>query len=287
MLRGRTGKIVRKVDRFFKQPSTQKTQGPRPGLPPARRKSIAAWRGRGEGSFGAPAASEIPREYTRALQLANAAAATSYLIAQRAKGLVPSPLWCFAEAYARSNTERPFVTRALTTGFLAGMGDVMAQFVQRDVTRSRNSIREGGGSSRESQPWYDPQRTLVMASWGTIASGPFNHFWYMWLDRSIALPRLAHSVGLKIVLDHVVYFPVLVGFFAWTDFFRGRAESASDAVVSAVFNEQLMPLMRANVVAWTGVHMLTFTMIPAAYHVLWVSVASLFWSGYCSSVSED
>jgi hypothetical protein len=269
----------------MRQPSTRSSLQRPPIGAPARRKTISAWRGR-EGSCGAGAASEIPHEFTRALQLASAAAATSIMVAQRAKGIVPKSFWTFAESYARYNTERPLMTRVLTTAVLAGTADVFAQYITSGRWRRRSKGAEGEGAG-ERKPWYDPKRTLVMASWGLVGSGPFNHFWYMWLDRAVVLPRLAHSVGLKIVLDHVVYFPVLIGYFAWTDFFRGRAPTVSEALVGAAFSDKLMPVMRANVISWTAVHVLTFTIIPPQYHVLWVSVASLFWSGYCSSATES
>eukprot|EP00967_Tisochrysis_lutea_P135044 scaffold239131_cov26-Tisochrysis_lutea.AAC.1 len=283
MLRGRTGRVARRVERCVRQPATRSSLAHRPPIgAPARRKTISAWRGRGEGSCGAGAAPEFPVEFTRALQLASAAAATSILAMQRAKAMVPKSFWTLTEAYARANTDRPLATRVVTTALLSAAGDVMAQA----ITSEAAPVRAGGaGTSRE--PWYDPRRTLVMASWGLIGSGPFNHFWYMWLDRSVALPRLTHSVGLKIALDHIVYFPVLVGFFAWTDYWRGRVETVGDALISAVFSDKLIPVMQANVVAWTGVHVLTFTIIPPQYHVLWVSVASLFWSGFCSCATED
>lgn len=285
MLRGRTGRVARKVERCMRQPSTRSTLQRPPIGAPARRKTISAWRGRGEGSYGAGAASEIPHEITRALQFASAAAATSIMVAQRAKGIVPKSFWRFAESYARSNSERPLMTRVLTTAFLAGTGDVFAQFMARD--RDLRSRGADGGSSEQPKPWYNPRRTLVMSSWGLVASGPFNHFWYMWLDRAVSLPRLVHSVGLKICLDHVVYFPVLVCYFAWTDYFRGRADTVADALAGAAASDKLMPVMRANVVSWTAVHVLTFTIVPAQYHVLWVSMASFFWSGYCSSATES
>jgi hypothetical protein len=231
------------------------------------------------------AASEIPHEFTRALQLASAAAATSILVAQRVKGVLPKSFWRFAESYARSNSERPLMTRVLTTSLLAGTGDVFAQYMASD---RRLWVRgSDGGSSDQRKPWYNPWRTLVMSSWGLVGSGPFNHFWYMWLDRAVALPRLAHSVGLKIVLDHVVYFPVLICYFAWTDYFRGRAATVADALAGAAASDKLMTVMWANVVSWSAVHVLTFTIVPAPYHVLWVSLCSFFWSGYCSSATES
>mmetsp|Transcript_31747 Transcript_31747/g.105093 ORF Transcript_31747/g.105093 Transcript_31747/m.105093 type:complete len:344 (+) Transcript_31747:449-1480(+) len=213
----------------------------------------------------------------------SAAAGASYMLGLRARSAVPSSVHRAADAYARANTERPLLTRAVTTAVLAAIGDLLAQSV---ASAPRAESSAGPSSSSSGGGGCDLRRTAVMAGWGGVCAGPFNHFWYNWLERAVVLRNPMHAVGLKIALDHVAYAPVLVGFFAWTDLLQGRAATPHDALRQAVCSEHLAPTLRANVVAWTAVHALTFTVVPPPYHVLWVSVNSVFWSAYCSSVSE-
>ena len=278
MLRGRNSNVTRLIRGGIpRQPTTRRG---RPFRAPLRRKATGAqppWAPHGY------VVSETPHEYRYALQLASAAAGASYMLGLRARSAVPSSVHRAADAYARANTERPLLTRAVTTAVLAAIGDLLAQSV---ASAPRAEASSAGPSSSSGGGGCDLRRTAVMAGWGGVCAGPFNHFWYNWLERAVVLRNPMHAVGLKIALDHVAYAPVLVGFFAWTDLFQGRAPTPHDAFRQAVCSEHLAPTLRANVVAWTAVHALTFTVVPPPYHVLWVSVNSVFWSAYCSSVSE-
>lgn len=95
------------------------------------------------------------------------------------------------------------------------------------------------------KPW-DAQRTAKMAAFGMCLHGPFGHYWYGFLDRTVmtAAPTSAAAVATKTAIDQIVCAPVFTAvFFGSMKAMDGKAHEIKEEVTN-----KLWPTMKVN---WT------------------------------------
>ena len=172
--------------------------------------------------------------------------------------------------YTTMLERRPLVTRMVTTGTTAILGDALCQAV----------IEKKGLSE------YDFARTLRLGVWAGFATGSFLHVWVKFLNRVSPLGGSNKVVsGLKrMALDMTVGFPIIIGgFFAGCSMLEGR----NFTEISNKVKLQFWPTLKKGYVVFPIASILTHTLFPPTHHVLVINFLTLFWLVYLSSVQHS
>lgn len=95
------------------------------------------------------------------------------------------------------------------------------------------------------KPW-DARRTAKMGAFGLCIHGPFGHYWYTFLDRTImtAAPTSARAVATKTAVDQIFLAPIFTSVF----FGAMKAMDGKPDEVTSEVKEKLWPTMKVN---WT------------------------------------
>lgn len=171
--------------------------------------------------------------------------------------------------------DQPLLTKALTSGVICALGEVLASLVKN---QSRNKRNLGYLSLR---------RIILHASYGMLVSGPIYHLWYNLLDQvslstrkeTTKLLRQRRSVGLKVLIDQFVFSPIflLVTLFYLKYFRRLDAKYA----VRSIRNHYFVALLTSWKL-WIPANVINFNAVPVNYQVLYGNLVSLWWNIYLS-----
>lgn len=158
-----------------------------------------------------------------------------------------------------------FATNVVSCGVLMGLGDLTVQSIERMAN-----------TERLSQPIHW-NRTLRAASIGVVM-GPFNHLWYMYLDK--VLPgRDTVTVFKKILADQVVASP----FFAFTYFMGiGTLEGQPVTVSWTDFKAKFWTVYKADWTVWPAAQTINFFLLPPQYRVVYVAMVTYGWNTFLS-----
>jgi len=228
--------------------------------------------------------------------------------------------------YENALIDNPITTKAITSGVLASVGDLIAQ-VSAHQTTKRTTVIENDDNNDGLKPTfdYDMARGLCFLVFGAAYTGVFQHYWFdflgshiaqwgetlqLWGPSHVSIPVRA-VYGLK---EWWAYFDVVAAF---------EADSPSNAAVATAklaVNQFLMiptvymplffavtgslakldleqstdrakdmyiPLLQRNYFYWLPVQFFQFLVVPANYQILFISVASLVWTVILSSLATD
>eukprot|EP00057_Strongylocentrotus_purpuratus_P010615 XP_011665089.1 PREDICTED: mpv17-like protein 2 [Strongylocentrotus purpuratus] len=111
-----------------------------------------------------------------------------------------------------------------------------------------------------------------------IALGPFNHYWYVYLDRF--LPGIAAStVATKIVLDEIIASPVLtISFLVGLGLCEGKPLSDCGTMVK----EKFPTIWMMDLIVWTPAQWINFRCLPFPVRVVYVNTLDMMWSMFLS-----
>ncbi|KAH6574361.1 hypothetical protein BASA50_001697 [Batrachochytrium salamandrivorans] len=169
--------------------------------------------------------------------------------------------------YRRQLKRQPLATQALTTGFLFGTGDLIAQTaVEQTPLTSIDAIR-----------------TARLTLFGTTICGPAMVIWYRLLSKNILLASPMQTLAARVSLDQLVFAPsFLAVFFAATGLMEGRSFSEVGTKLSAGYPDALV----SNYKLWPAVQMINFYLVPLHYQALFVNVIALGWNTYLSVLNR-
>lgn len=165
----------------------------------------------------------------------------------------------------------PLATNMLSTGFLFGTGDCLAQNI-------------GDGD-------YDYSRTLRAVIYGGIIFAPMGDRWYKIIDkvkfpnRSITPKTLrVYDTILKVGLDQLVFAP-FVGiplYYTMMTFFEFRPTPIQEAQRRIHVN--WWETLKTNWLVWPTFQLFNFGLIPVQLRLLLVNIISIGWNCYLSYV---
>jgi protein Mpv17 len=213
------------------------------------------------------------------------------------------------KAYQVLLRTHPWKTKALTSSFITGFSDVCLQVYEQNSDRqvcmqrpaqqySEDSStalhRDGEDVCREDShgalaksswlPDLEVSRTLTLAAVGLIYSGPLNHLWFASLEKLIRTQHQMGSVMLKLVVDQVMFVPVAISGYLTV---RGVLEHKSESEIHAQLQEKLVPATQAAWQFWPFVNLISFSVVPVMYRVLFGNVCAIFWNARLSSISSQ
>ena len=214
----------------------------------------------------------------------------------------PTSLLDFGSLFSAYNgmlQDEPLLTKALTAGTLAATGDMVAQ----RLSASRSHIL----SYEDRQPLfefeYDARRGATFALFGAAYTGSFQHFWFGWLNDHLmitietaemaiapwapgGLPAPSPEIlaAAKVAVNQFVVIPLLYMplYFALTGLLGGLDAEAALTRMKYLY----VPLLRRNYVFWLPIQFVQFFALPPAWHVPFLSVASLVWTCVLSTLGS-
>lgn len=161
--------------------------------------------------------------------------------------------------YLKSLERKPLQTKAITAGFLSGASDVVAQTL----------------TSNGPLHW---RRTLAIAAFGFLWSGPSNHYWQNFLEKFFKGRRDGATVVQKVVTDQVVYGPIcnvlLISYLSLV--VEGRSARATKQRL-----RQDYPRIQLNGwKVWPLAALINYRYVPLKLRVLFVNMVAFCWSTF-------
>ncbi|KAK7928364.1 Mpv17/PMP22 family protein [Apiospora marii] len=174
------------------------------------------------------------------------------------------PLTRGAEAYARAQRRRPWVTQVATMLVIYLCADISAQQI----------------SGKDEHEYARTARSLTI---GGVAAIP-GHIWFVFLSQHFNYPSKVLSVAVKVAINQAVFTPLFN-----TYFFGGQALLSGDSL------EQAWDRVRATVPVsvvnsckvWPAVTAVSFAYLPLEYRALFAGVVAVGWQTYLSFLNRQ
>lgn len=163
------------------------------------------------------------------------------------------------------------------------LGDMLTQWnAQKSATGDHQDV----GSIIEN---WDVERTARQGMFGALVGAPICHFWFPMLEQLVPLTgdgfELFSHVAERVMVDQLLSGPInLILFLSWMSYLEDF--SATKAMQKCA--DEMPTLYPKALMTWVPVHMLTFSVIPDEYRVLWIGLVSILWGAVLSdSASGD
>eukprot|EP01034_Spumella_vulgaris_P023565 gene23565-29793_t len=155
------------------------------------------------------------------------------------------------DAYKSALQSAQLQTKALSSMVIALLGELIAASIKAQKSKSKKIV-------------IDFKRVAIFGVYGLAFAGPFFHWWYAFLERSVASLRLkqpALSFAVKLATNQLVMTPPTV-------------------------KRQYAVALFTNWKVWTVAQTVNFTVVPLDYRVLFGNVVALWWNTYLSVTSS-
>ncbi|KAK3294201.1 uncharacterized protein B0H64DRAFT_181702 [Chaetomium fimeti] len=172
------------------------------------------------------------------------------------------PLTRAAQAYARAQRKRPYVTQVCTSLAIYLCSDISAQSM--------------GGRD------YDPTRTARSLMIGSISAIP-SYNWFVWLSESFNYRSRLLSLATKVVVNQICFTPV------FNTYFFGMQALLSGATLPETWERitKTVPVSCLNSCKlWPAVTAFTFAFLPLEYRPVFGGVIAVGWQTYLSYLNR-
>jgi len=174
-----------------------------------------------------------------------------------------SMLGRLASRYDGALRSHPLLTKAVTSGVIASLGDACTQKLIENQA-------------------FDFARNARFTALGAGLVAPALHVWYGYLGRLIPGTGLVETTK-RVALDQFAFSPVFIGLFFTS---LGGLERKQPQEIKNQLEEIWVPTIYSNWAWWIPVQIVNFGAVPAAYQVLFANGAGLIWNSYLSYVSQ-
>ncbi|CAL1385847.1 unnamed protein product [Linum trigynum] len=163
--------------------------------------------------------------------------------------------WSLLSWYLSLLAKYPVLTKAVTSGILNFLGDLICQLVIDKV------------------PSPDFKRTFLFAFLGLVLVGPTLHFWYLCLSKLVTVPGVAGAI-IRLTLDQFLFSPVFLGvFLSALTVLEGKPAQVMPRLQQEWFSSVI-----ANWQLWIPFQFLNFRFVPQQFQVLAANVIALAWN---------
>lgn len=153
----------------------------------------------------------------------------------------------------------PVTTKAITTGALNGLGDLLSQLV-----------------FEEGKSW-NVGRTTRFTLLGLLFVGPALHTWYQVLNRVVPSPKLQGTI-VRLALDQFAFAPFFIG----SIFTLLLAAEGRISDVPLKMEQDFKETLITNWKVWIPFQFLNFKLVPLHLQVAGANAIALFWNIYIS-----
>ncbi|KAG0460957.1 hypothetical protein HPP92_021254 [Vanilla planifolia] len=207
-----------------------------------------------------PVASKFARHST-----SHFSPAASALVPSSAAASSAVPMKGLVRWYLRMIEKRPVLTKSVTAGAIFAAADMSSQMIMHSVSDS-----------------IDLMRTLRMASFGILISGPSLHVWYNFISR--VLPkRDAINILKKIFIGQAIFGPIVnVCFFSMNAALQGETEEE----ILARLRRDLIPTLKSSLAYWPACDFITFKFVTVRLQPLVNNSFAFLWTIYLTYVAS-
>ncbi|KAK8127247.1 hypothetical protein PG984_008355 [Apiospora sp. TS-2023a] len=174
------------------------------------------------------------------------------------------PLTRGAEAYARAQRRRPWVTQVATMLVIYLCADISAQQI----------------SGKDEHEYARTARSLTI---GGVAAIP-GHMWFVFLSQNFNYPSKVLSIAVKVAINQAFFTPIFN-----TYFFGGQALLSGDSLQQAW--DRVCATVPVSVVnsckIWPVVSAISFAYLPLEYRALFAGVVAVGWQTYLSFLNRQ
>eukprot|EP00884_Botryococcus_braunii_P013261 jgi/Botrbrau1/21936/Bobra.0249s0059.1 len=159
--------------------------------------------------------------------------------------------------YLKQLQKNPVRTKAITAASLFGTSDIVAQL----LTRSSS---------------YNWRRTVAIALYGLIWSGPAGHFWQQLVERVFGPKKDPQTLVKKVLLDSVVWSPFAnaLAMIYFTTVVEGRTLAFTRSKLKQEFPTVQLNAWRV----WPLVSLINFRYMPLELRVVFHNCVAFFWA---------
>ncbi|KAK4148555.1 hypothetical protein C8A00DRAFT_47612 [Chaetomidium leptoderma] len=172
------------------------------------------------------------------------------------------PLTRAAQAYARAQRKRPYVTQVCTSLFIYLCSDLSAQSM--------------GGRD------YDPTRTARSLVIGSLSAIP-SYKWFVWLSEGFNYQSRLLSLATKVIVNQICFTPV------FNTYFFGMQALLSGATLDETWEriKKTVPVSCVNSCKlWPAVTAVSFAFLPLEYRPVFGGVIAVVWQTYLSHLNR-
>lgn len=156
----------------------------------------------------------------------------------------------------------PLTTKAITSMFLTGVGDVMCQVFLEDSP-------------------FNFVRFVQFTLLGGVLVGPGLHFWYGFVNKVLPGTQMTMVLG-RLAMDQLIWAPAFIAtFMSALKVIQGKGDEIAANLTSNVWEA-----LQANWKLWPVAMFINFKFVPMQYQVLFANFISLIWNTYLSYVSN-
>ncbi len=179
--------------------------------------------------------------------------------------------------YSKQLETQPLVTKSVTSGIVAGSGDVLCQIIVRRLSSPYH------GDNRESVT-IDKNRTFRFFLLGAVLVAPTAHHWYRTLLQLFPANTLKAAFQ-RTLLDQALFAPLFIPTFMASA--MALAGEGYDDILP-IIRERYADLVLKNWILWAPAQLFNFRFVPAKFQVLFSNCVALVWNTYFSfKVNED
>ena len=196
-----------------------------------------------------------------------------------------------------STLERyPLLTKSISAGLIGGIGDLLAQRMERRVVRymlkETSNVKGKDGADKIGNKSLDWYRSWSVTLEGVLVSGPLMHYFYDFLDSIIPVAtegsttaRMWSVAGLHVFIDAAVMDSIFVGSMMITT-------AVLEGQVHLLFRQLRMDYVDAVKVSWCSsfffapVQCALFRFVPLPLRVLAMNVQDIIWSAAISHMTH-
>ena len=172
---------------------------------------------------------------------------------------------------------RPLFTKCVTSGFIAGSGDIICQY----LTFTRNKYQRGNNEMKNFFDDIDIKRTLRFSFLGTFLIGGVLHYWYGFLNKFIVGNGFVPVIK-RIFLDQAFMAPSFIAIFMSSLFGLEQGYNANTDLLQKKLKKDWWETVRANWFVWIPAQAINFGFIRPHYQVLFSNIIGLNWNTYLS-----
>ncbi|KAG5559334.1 hypothetical protein RHGRI_009020 [Rhododendron griersonianum] len=186
--------------------------------------------------------------------------------------------------YQNCLSAHPVKTQVISSGFLWGLGDTVAQSITHSLSQKKLPL-----SVENEELKVDWKRVAITSMFGVGFVGPIGHFWYEGLDRFMTLrlqlqPKSLRFVGTKVAMDTLIFGPVhLLVFLSYMGFSSGKSASQVKEIVKRDF----FPALIVEGGVWPLAQAVNFRFVPVRYQLLYVNLFCLLDSAFLSWMEQQ
>lgn len=160
---------------------------------------------------------------------------------------------------------RPVLTKGITAGLIFTVADVSSQMITLTDSDS-----------------FDPIRTLRMAGYGMLLSGPSLHLWFNFVSKILPKRDIVTTLK-KMLMGQTVYGPLMTSIFFS---FNASLQGETGGEILARLKRDLVPTTISGLMYWPICDFITFKFIPVRLQPLISNSFSYFWTIYITYMAS-